>query len=274
MHKLAITLLILSLTLLISPVPEVSAVSYDLSGAQTLIGPFTGGIGGYRTLAVDVLSNQTVTSVGIYAGFAAPRTLIAEIWQMSGTIPTTQIATASIAVSASGVILHTVPISAQLQAGQRYAIGFIGWDSSTDTMTYVHFDNGTLDPASGYTVGPYLVLDGSESPSIPESTWVNLFMPWVVIDDTVISQLPAPQVGMISISASQAQPVYESAGGGVVRDTDGNELWLPQDYDGNGYDTHLVMSSTEIDGQIWYQLWIGNTSGMVWVPADKVTIVE
>ena len=59
-----------------------------------------------------------------------------------------------------------------------------------------------------------------------------------------------PQVGMISMSVGQTQPVYESAGGGVVRDAAGNELLLPQDYDGNGFDTHLVMSTVEVDGKV------------------------
>ncbi len=86
--------------------------------------------------------------------------------------------------------------------------------------------------------------------------------------------LPNPQIGMISISTSQAQPVYESAGGDVVRDGSGNELRLPQDYDGNGFDTHLVMSSTEIDGQLWYEIWIGGQGTTVWLPADNVTVVE
>ncbi len=85
---------------------------------------------------------------------------------------------------------------------------------------------------------------------------------------------PSSQVGMISISTAQAQPVYESAGGNVVRDSGGNELWLPQDYDGSGADTHLVMSSSDIDGRTWYEIWIGDQSNLVWVPADKVTVVE
>lgn len=86
------------------------------------------------------------------------------------------------------------------------------------------------------------------------------------------SAQPAPQAGMVSIS--QGQPVYDSAGGNVVRDGGGNELWLPQDYDGSGADTHLVMSSTTVDGRTWYEIWIGDSGSTVWIPADGVTVVE
>ncbi len=88
------------------------------------------------------------------------------------------------------------------------------------------------------------------------------------------SAQPAPQVGTISISVSQAQPVYESPSGGVVRDGGGHELWLPQDFDGNGSDTYLIISSAEIDGENWFEIWIGDAGSTVWVPAANVTVVE
>ncbi len=89
-----------------------------------------------------------------------------------------------------------------------------------------------------------------------------------------IAPQPAPQIGMIMISVAQAQPVYDSAAGNIVRDAGGHELWLPQDFDGNGFDTHLVISTKEINGQTWYQIWIGDGANLVWVPADNVTVIE
>lgn len=90
----------------------------------------------------------------------------------------------------------------------------------------------------------------------------------------VANAQPAPQVGMISISAGQAQPVYESAGGNIVKDGGGNELWLPNDADGSGSDTYLIMDSVEIDGRTWYEIWLGDASSTVWVPADTVTAIQ
>ena len=138
-----------------------------------------------------------------------------------------------------------------------------------DTTSYSPFGSDLTQENVDWILanGPLLATASYDVRNIPSCAGVPYF-------GLAVPQLPAPQIGMISISASQTQPVYEAAGGGVVRDADGNELWLPQDYDGNGYDTHLVMSSTEIDGQTWYEVWIGAASSTVWVPADKVTIVE
>lgn len=88
------------------------------------------------------------------------------------------------------------------------------------------------------------------------------------------STQPQAQISTIAISAAQAQPVYESAGGNVVRDTNGQEIWLPQDFDGNGFDTHLVMSSIDLDGQVWYEIFIGDGLATVWIPADNVSVIE
>ncbi len=93
-------------------------------------------------------------------------------------------------------------------------------------------------------------------------------------DGPPVSSQPAPQVGMISISTAQEQPVYDAAGGSIVRNRDRSELRLPQDFDGNGSDTYLVMGSAEIDGQTWYEIFIGNGASMVWVPANNVTGIE
>ncbi len=77
--------------------------------------------------------------------------------------------------------------------------------------------------------------------------------------------------GMIQISTSQAQPVYEDAGGGLVR-VEGQELWLPHDFDGNGFDTYLVQSTQEVDGRTWVEISLADKYPNVWVPLDMVTI--
>lgn len=94
----------------------------------------------------------------------------------------------------------------------------------------------------------------------------------LITNEPLASDQLAPQAGMISIS--QGQPVYDSAAGNIVRDSGGNELWLPQDFDHNGFDTHLVMSSMTVDGHVWYEIWIGNGGSTVWIPASNVTVVE
>ncbi len=132
-----------------------------------------------------------------------------------------------------------------------------GMDETQENLDWV-LANGTLLATSSYDVR-----------NIPSCADV----PYGSLETSPVSQ-QTPQIGLISISVGQIQPIYESAGGSVVRDTDNNEVRLPQDYDGNGFDTYLVMSSTEIDGHLWYQIFIGDGASLVWVPADNVTIVE
>ncbi len=80
--------------------------------------------------------------------------------------------------------------------------------------------------------------------------------------------------GMIQISQAQAQPVYVSPNGEVVRTSDGEELWIPQDYDNNGSDTYLIQSLSEIDGRTWVEITLGELGEYVWVPLDQVTLLR
>ena len=85
--------------------------------------------------------------------------------------------------------------------------------------------------------------------------------------------LAVPHLGLVQINTTQAQPVYESAGGGVIRNTDGSELWLPNDADHNGFDTYIVTEVVEIDGAYWIGLFLGNEQ-WGYVPLAGVTPFE
>ncbi len=81
-----------------------------------------------------------------------------------------------------------------------------------------------------------------------------------------------PNIGMVKISVEQAQPAYDSAGGSIIRHNGGHELWLPHDYDSNGFDTYVVTETMMVDGRLWVGMWLGSqTYG--WVPIDMVTII-
>jgi hypothetical protein len=84
-----------------------------------------------------------------------------------------------------------------------------------------------------------------------------------------------PNHGLIRIDTTQGQPTYGSPSEGVARDLDGREIWLPQDYDGNGFDTYVVTDIRTYNGQTWFGLWQG-TMNWLWVPynLDMMSIVE
>lgn len=88
----------------------------------------------------------------------------------------------------------------------------------------------------------------------------------VVIDPAAFA---VPNLGEVMISTSSPQPVYESAGGGVVR-VNTNELWLPRDADGNGSDTYIVTEIAVVNEETWLALFVGSDT-WVWVPFDSVT---
>lgn len=84
------------------------------------------------------------------------------------------------------------------------------------------------------------------------------------------SGLSVPNEGLIEISTSQSQPVYDGPGGGVVRNADGSELWLPHDADGSGADTYVVTDTALVGNEVWVAIFLGNAVS-VWVPLDQVT---
>lgn len=140
----------------------------------------------------------------------------------------------------------------------------IGNSISGINETWMQFT--TLPEANPITVEIY----GNAGGDLAERTvWYS--------ETYICRELDGPMVnnGMIQINATQAQPVYESAGGGVVR-IGVDELWLPNDADGNGYDTYLIQDTEVIDGRTWVAITLGTESayGNVWVPLDQVTLLR
>jgi hypothetical protein len=86
----------------------------------------------------------------------------------------------------------------------------------------------------------------------------------------VVSSRVVPNLGMVSISREQTQPLYMSPGGQVIRDGDGNEIRLPQDVNQDGFDTYVVTEVRQVGSVIWLGLFVGaNQWG--WVPLSGVT---
>lgn len=151
-------------------------------------------------------------------------------------------------------------------------------DSSSVAVGSTVIVDDSCSPGSGFPSDPepctFEIYDVTASPGTNDPGSLPEIFASPRLYPPVAAAQPKAQVATISISVAQAQPVYESPRGNVVRDASGSELWLPNDFDGSGSDTHLVMSSAEIDGRTWYEIWIGASGSTVWVPADKVTAVE
>jgi hypothetical protein len=81
-----------------------------------------------------------------------------------------------------------------------------------------------------------------------------------------------PHIGTFFISTAMAQPIYDAPGGQVVRDAAGQEIWIPNDADNNGFDTHVVTELAMEDGELWFGFWLGSAT-WAYVPASQVIVL-
>jgi hypothetical protein len=91
-------------------------------------------------------------------------------------------------------------------------------------------------------------------------------------DGETVAAVPQhiPHIGTVMITTSQAQPVYQSPAGQVIRDSAANEIWLPNDANNDGFDTYVVTGVRSVDGEIWLSIYLGSQI-WGWVPLDAVT---
>ena len=94
-----------------------------------------------------------------------------------------------------------------------------------------------------------------------------------IVDDTVVAppvtQLNVPHITDILIYSWEQVVAYGSPGGEPARLSNGTIIVLPQDYDGNGFDTYVVTDSTVVDGETWISIFLGNES-FAWVQLSQV----
>lgn len=151
--------------------------------------------------------------------------------------------------------------------------------------------NGTVHYTYDDTVVPTLTLlpDSSPSPT-EEPTAAPTFEPTDAPSDRptevpteipteIATEIPTeppyqvPNLGLIEITVAQAQSVFESPNGGVVRDARGNEIRLPNDADQSGADTYIVTGTRFIDDTLWLSIYLGSKT-WVWVPLADVTVIQ
>ena len=101
---------------------------------------------------------------------------------------------------------------------------------------------------------------------------VRLFCLPTAIDNVQLSGSVASgavgynKIGQVHVAAP-GSAIYESAGGGVVRDAGGSEIWVPNPTAHDpSQDTYDVISQTTIDGTTWVEIFNGNVNQSVWLP--------
>lgn len=76
--------------------------------------------------------------------------------------------------------------------------------------------------------------------------------------------LTIPHIDEIQINVYTPVIPYDKPNGEAVKLADGHTFTLPHDYDGNGFDTYIVTDAVEIDGEVWYSIFLGSET-FVWV---------
>lgn len=128
------------------------------------------------------------------------------------------------------------------------------------TLSYTLPSNGTINLEFRFTPNP-------------GGTSFSYVITCIPVPEPVITAagLGVPNLGLIRISTAQSQPVYQRPGGRQpIRDGAGREIRLPNDADGNGYDTYTVAEVRIVSGQVWLGIFLGSAS-YGYVPLSRVT---
>lgn len=79
--------------------------------------------------------------------------------------------------------------------------------------------------------------------------------------------------GEVLIRTSNPVMAYQAPNAGPVRNAAGGELFLPNDADGNGFDTYLLSNIYTYNGELWLQIFIGGNN-YIFVLAENVEITR
>lgn len=232
----------------------------DVSQVEIGIEEAAAGAGGQQPIAVRLHSKAPAAAL-TYANLA-------------------QIGAASSSVNNGTQFLFSVPVTGSIGADLDLVVEVITPDGTANGNLLVIGSNAAAENAPSYIVA---AACGSPQPAttdsigapdmhivmsvtgVPRSATAPEPQPGVTVSNGIF----VPNLGEVLISTSDPTPVYESAGGGLVR-VGVNELWLPQDNDGNGFDTYVVTDIQVVGDEVWAALFIGSDT-WVWVPFAAVT---
>lgn len=134
-----------------------------------------------RGVAIDVTQTVSISSVAAFVDINLPTVLTATIREVSGTTLGPIVAVASRYVLPGPTQFVDVPIRFTFFEDRRYDIAFNvtnGWGAGASFgMQLYAFDNSTLNPASGFVSGPFIVLDGRGG----ASGYGNTFLPRIQV---------------------------------------------------------------------------------------------
>ena len=226
-----------------------------------------------------ITTDYTVSSVDIgIEALNADLPLTVNLYSTpTGTFPAgalTMVGTASVNVTTAqaGTLLN-IPVAGTVPLGEDLAVEIFAPDFTIGNGFWIG-SNAAGQTGPSYIQAPFC---GAATPTdIASLGFPGMHIIMTVTGDTVttaVTVLNVPNTGEIMITTANGQPAYDSPAGSVIRHNGGAELWLPHDYDGNGFDTYIITETVVIDGRTWYGIFLGNES-WAYVPADTVIVTR
>lgn len=189
-----------------------------------------------------------------------------------------------------GAVLHSVPMTVtgipheslpatffnlplDLDVTQLDVFVGIRWDATTYPSRYICRDSSqpgrsiatltnNLTTSAGTYAGQVMVRFGKPAPPpVPGAPAATL---------PPAPGLIVPNVGMVRVDASDPVPAFASPGGEIITDGSGRPILLPNDADGNGFDTYVVTEVQQAADETWVGVFLG-AQVWAWLPLADVT---
>jgi hypothetical protein len=144
------------------------------------------GAGGARGDIVNMTGNFTLASIGIDGILANGYTtnFTAYVYSSDGINGLNQLAANTISITGTGAAeFLTIPLSYTLQSGTDYEIG-VSWTNFNDPNLQIHYYNFDSSKDNPFQVGPFSVIDGTESHCGP----CNVYTPNLQVTGTGVPE--------------------------------------------------------------------------------------
>ncbi len=228
---------------------------------------------GFTTDNQEYVINSITVRLRTFAPASPKITLFADVGNQIGTgISTLGFITG---LNTSGVmqeVTFTGLTPTVLSPNTTYWLVFT---AGTSTGIDISDDNGETSPASGLWETVYYTDGGLFNLGSTSSNGYNLM---IEIDasvpsptDPIVPVVPTDKgqyskIGQVQVVAP-GSPLYDSAGGSVVRDSAGHEVWVPNQSAANpNEDIYDVLGQIEIEGTLWVEIFLGDSQAPVWLP--------
>ncbi len=177
----------------------------------------------------------------------------------------TLLGTTSVTFAGTGAIVQVDVGPLLIPSGQTYGIYML--TNASDATIYTIGGNVYSNSDIQITTGTALSRAWGAFNTYYPRTWNGtIYYSFPVVTEVYQPSDDYSKIGQIRVS-TPGIALYEDAGGNVLRDDHGAEIWVPnQTADDPSQDTYDVLAQTTIDDVTWVEIFVGDANYPVWVP--------